>query len=80
MTESYQRIPLEILIQTSEVHPLQMARELDLSYVELALVLGCSVDAVKSWASRRRNPSLVMRRYAALRLQAIKASLGFPEP
>lgn len=72
-------IPLEILIQTTECHPIQMACELGLTYEDLALALGVSVDAVKSWACKRRTPSVLVRRYAAVRLQAIKSQLELDE-
>lgn len=63
-----------LVFDAPTLHPIEMRDRLGLTNIQLAIALDVSIDTVKSWSARRRNPRrdtmvLAYQRYSQLSSQ-----------
>ncbi|MFY7803758.1 MAG: hypothetical protein ACOVQ7_10045 [Limnoraphis robusta] len=61
----------DLIFDSPQMHPIELRDKLGLTNTQIAIALDVSIDTVKSWASRRRNPRkdtmiLAHQRYSQL--------------
>lgn len=60
-----------LIFEAPQLHPIELRDRLGLTNTQLAVILDVSIDTVKAWSSRRRNPRkdtmiLAHQRYSQL--------------